>query len=129
MEFAFWLPIIMLLLSIIVDLGWYISRYNNVVRAAKDGARIGATVLEDQGVTPGTQIEATAEAQAAVVLQGLGMPCDASDGCVIEAIYDTSSDRNAVVVTVTYPFHPLIGFATMDPNLVAQFSMMTQQQW
>jgi Flp pilus assembly protein TadG len=126
MEFAFWLPILMLLVSGIIDLGWYISRYNNVVRAAKDGARYGATIIEDQDVVTGTQIEASAADQAALVLEGLGMDCDA--GCSIDAVYDVSSDRAAVVVTVTYPFEPLIGFTGVGTSISAQFTMMAQQQ-
>ncbi len=127
MEFALWLPVIMVLLGGILDVGWYLSRQQNVIRAARDGARIGSTVLEDQTDNRGAQIEAAAEAQAKLVLDGLGMPC--GTGCEVDALYEQSTGRAAVVVTVRYPFGPLVGVVPLPTHLAAQFTMMTQQQW
>ena len=129
MEFAFWLPILMLLIGGIVDLAWFMSRHQNVVRAARDGARLGATVLEDQDVVKGSQIEAAAEEQADLVLLGLGMDCENIPGCTISALYDNTTGRAAVVVTVHVPFEPLVGIAPVPTELAAQFAMMAQQQW
>jgi len=128
MEFAFWLPVIMALVGGIIDVGWYLSRYQNVVRSARSGARAGASTIEDNGVVPGAQIEAAAVAQAKMVLGGVDMPCTPTNGCIIDAVWDTSSTRAAIVVTVTYRSQPMVGIVPIPANVVAQFSMMTQQQ-
>ena len=128
MEFAFWLPVIMTLLGGIIDVGWYLSCYQNVVRAARSGARLGSATLEPNGTPAGTVIEAAAIAQAELVLEGVGMECTPTNGCLIDAVWDISSGRAAVVVTVSYPFDALVGIVPVPDPIVAQFTMMTQQQ-
>ena len=120
MEFAFWLPVIMALVGGIIDVGWYLSRYQNVVRSARSAARAGAATIEDNGVVPGTQIEAAAEAQAKMTLAGVNMPCTPTNGCVVDAVWDTSSTRSAVVVTVTYPSQPMVGRALTGSSGLSQ---------
>ena len=128
MEFAFWLPVVLTLVGGIIDVGWYLSCYQNVSRAARSGARLGAATLEDVGVIEGSQIEAAAIGQAQLVLDGVGMDCTPTNGCAIDAVWDPSSGRAAVVVTVTYPFDALVGVVPVPNPIVAQFTMMTQQQ-
>ena len=128
MEFAFWLPVVMTLLGGIVDVGWYLSCYQNIVRAARSGARVGAATLEDNGVVEGSQIEAAAISQAELVLDGVGMECTPTNGCDIDAVWDTSSGRAAIVVSVSYPAETLVGIVPVPDPITAQFTMMTQQQ-
>ena len=128
MEFAFWLPVILTLLGGIIDVGWYLSCYQNVVRAARSGARLGSATLEPNGTPSGSEIEASAIAQAELVLEGVGMECTPTNGCNIDAVWDTSSGRAAIVVTVSYPFDALVGIVPVPDPIVAQFTMMTQQQ-
>jgi len=129
MEFALWLPILAILVGGVTDLGWYLSRYQDIARAARDGARVGSTVLEDQTASRGSQIEAAATTQALQVLDDLGLTCGQTDRCTVTARYDDSTGHPAIVVTVTYPFEPLVGMFPMPHTLAAQFTMMTQQSW
>lgn len=125
MEFTFWLPVLAAVASGIVDTGWYMSQYHNVSRAARDGARQGATMLETADAVPGTEIEAASEAQALSVLEGVGLPCEG--GCAIDADW-VIGERDYVVVDVIYPFEPLIGFIPIELSMRSTFSMVTRQQ-
>ena len=127
MEFAFWLPILVLVLSGIVDMGWYMSRYHLVNRAARDGARVAADVLERRdNPSPGSDIEAAAEAHAEALLEGVGMPCDTA-ACIVEATWEDSL-RDTIAVRVTYPFEPLFGVAPIHTSMTAEFAMLTRTQ-
>ncbi|MFT7520000.1 MAG: Flp pilus assembly protein TadG [Kiritimatiellia bacterium] len=124
-EFAMWIPVLAVLFSGIVDVSWMMSRQHNVVRAARDGARVGAVIIEDGAVTPGTDITRVAEEHAVSILNGVGMTCDG--GCKVTATYVTSP-RAMVTVHVEYDFVPLMGLIPLSTTLTTSFTMMAQQQ-
>lgn len=130
-EFALWMPILLVLFAGVVDLSRYMSSQQGLTRAARDGARYGITVVKSPtGTTQATpaQIEAEGEKQALYVLEESGMPC--TTGCTINGtVFVTASGRRMLTVAVSRPFTPLMG---MIPQIAgdqtASFTMMTQLQ-
>ena len=126
-EFGLWLPVLAILFSGIVDVSWMMSRYHNVSRAARDGARVGVAIIEDETVTPGTVITATAKSHAEAILNGVGMTCDGR--CTVTATLTTLSSNDVLEVDVTYDYQPLIGLLPLGTTAMrSRFTMMVQQQ-
>jgi Flp pilus assembly protein TadG len=126
-EFGLWLPVLAILFSGIVDVSWLMSRYHNVARAARDGARVGVSIIEDEDSTPGDEMEAVAKSHAEAILNGVGMTCDTR--CTVVASLTTVSSSDVLEVDVTYTYEPLIGLLPLGSStLHSTFTMMVQQQ-
>ena len=126
-EFGLWLPVLAVLFSGIVDVSWLMSRYHNVARAARDGARVGVAVIEDEDVTPGDEMTAAAKGHAEAILNGVGMTCDTR--CTVTATLTTKSSSDVLQVDVTYNYQPLIGLLPLGTTAMrSRFTMMVQQQ-
>lgn len=125
-EFALCIPLVLAILGAVVDLSYYISTIEFVSRAAREGARVGSTIIE--GATPtGDQIEAEAEAQTAVLLGEMGHPCGAN--CTVQAEWLLIDTEWYVRVRVDFPYEPVVGLAAYLPDhATAEFTMLTQQQ-
>ena len=67
-EFALWLPVMLMFVASVVDYGFYMTRRVTVARAAMEGARMGAAVFEADNVAPGSMIVPIAESRAGEVL-------------------------------------------------------------
>jgi Flp pilus assembly protein TadG len=126
MEFGLWLPALATLFSGVVDVSWMMSQYHNVVRAARDGARVGVAIIEDDETTRGEVITEAAEDHANDILTGVGMAC--GSGCTVDANVVAVSGTDMLVVQVTYPYEPLIGLIPLRTSMTSTFSMMLQQQ-
>lgn len=125
-EFGLWLPVMLTIVSGITDVSWMMSRYHQVVRAARDGARVGVSIVEDEDTSYGTKIKAAAEAHAEAILDGVGMPCD--DRCSVKADIVTNDGLDYLEVDVTYRYDPLLGMLPLQTDLNSRFVMMLQQQ-
>ena len=130
-EFALWLPVLIVLFAGVVDLSRYMSSQQAITRAARDGARYGITVVKSpSGTTQATpaEIEAEAETQTLYVLTESGITC--STGCVIDGrVYVTASGLRMLEVSVSRPFTPLMGMIPqIAGNQTSAFTMMTQLQ-
>jgi hypothetical protein len=123
LEFGLWLPVLVSGFAGMVDISWMMSEYSSVVRAARDGARVGVAVIEDEMVPPGSEMTVAAEAHASAVLAGVDMPC--GTGCTVEATYDASTEF--LTVEVIYPYEPLLGFLPLATQLRSSFTMRSQQ--
>lgn len=124
-EFALWLPLLVLLLSAIVDLSWYMSRKRAVVRASHDGARTGAAIYEHPVLDePGSRAVPAAQEQAEQVLDALGVSCP--DGVV--ARYRDGNGIDLIRVEVECPFTPLFGMIPMRSRLESAFMMASEFQ-
>ena len=125
-EFALMMPVISLLVFGAMDLSWFISTRYDVQRAAREGARIGSTVLlkpEDDDVL----IRNAAELRAFDVLSSRGSPC--ATGCTIETELFMFEGYQHLRVTVVYPHSALFpNLGIVQPFAVGQFVMLTQQQ-
>ncbi len=124
-EFAFWLPILLTMTSGLMDYVWYMTRYTNVARAARDGARIGATVFEGEDVTPGDIVVPETVAQTKAILDLVNMPCE--EGCDVTAEV-TFLPFRAVEVEINYPFQPIFGYMPVPDNLYARFILASDFQ-
>jgi Flp pilus assembly protein TadG len=125
-EFAFWFVTFIYILVGIVDLSYFLNIYIIVQRAARDGVRHGATVLEDPPVT-GDAIEQAAEDHATLVLETAGLVCDA--GCTVQADWQTVDGRAWLDIHVAYPVTSLTHlFPYPIDQVSASFSMLTQEQ-
>lgn len=125
-EFALWLPVLAILLSGIIDIAWMVSRYHNVVRAARDGARVGAAIIEPDTETPGALVLEASRAHAEVILDGVGMPCDVGRAVTSELVEIPGS---AVEVRVNYPYRPALGLFPLPVTLTSRFAMRLQQDF
>jgi Flp pilus assembly protein TadG len=118
-EFAFWLPVVMVMLSGIIDFGWYMARSEIVMRAARDGARQGAAAQDVTGAV------GEANLQAGATLGALGY-----SGCTVSSLTDLdTNDLEWIETSVSCPFQPLIGIAPGLPNNIGyQFVMYLELQ-
>lgn len=134
-EFAIWMPILAMLVSAVVDWGWYMTRRVSVARATMDGARIAAALYEPTTVVPGSVLKPAAEQRAKDVLNGMGMSCTASV-CTTKATYCAvgaggvcnNPPFNALVLEVTYQYTPFFGFVSIPTNMYDKFMMATENQ-
>lgn len=129
-EFGLTLPMIVFLLAAVVDWGSYMSLRTSVARAAMDGARRGAAVMEDDTVTTGSLIVPAAETRAELILQEMGLTCTSPD-CTVTGTYCAvgqassncgSPPLNTVLVTVSYAYNPLFGFVSV-PTMITERSV------
>ena len=125
-EFALWVPLILMLISGMVDFSWYMSRYQNIVRIARDSARTGAAVYEAPGDVPGEFTVPAANAHALASFEMMKMKCEAPD-CIITVSYREDPFKQ-LQVEILYEFEPLIGLYKFTPNLYSRFVMLHEFQ-
>lgn len=124
-EFGFWLLPLAILVSGIVDLGWYMSRYHMVQRAAMDGVRFGVRFGHDEDLTmmaQGSKQAAAANKRAQQLLDDYGLAGSPAASFQIDSPYDMLSMR------VQVPFVPLVGIVPMPGQITADFEMMSERQ-
>ncbi len=123
-EFALWMPLITLLFSGMVDFSWYMSRYHNIVRVARDAARVAVSTYENPvDDAAGSLMIPAAEAHAIKSLTMMGMPC-------LDCVTVTYSKVpfKHIKVEVQYDFEPLVGFYKWDGILYSKFVMHYEYQ-
>jgi hypothetical protein len=134
-EFALWLPVLLLFVSAVVDWGHYMTTRAVVARGVMEGCRTGATIFEPPSVVPnGSMIEPRAQARTALVLGDLGITCPAAN-CVLQVDYCDDGDSvcsgppfDALQVRVEYQFVPFFGLIPTPPEIREQFIMATEHQ-
>jgi Flp pilus assembly protein TadG len=124
LEFALILPIILVILSAVADYGWFLAMQTHVVQAVRDGARVGVTIDRDSGDDP----VVTAADHTSEVLNNLGLPCAAADGCEISALLETAGTLDTLRVTVRMDYEPPAGIVPTPAVLQAVFSMAMEDQ-
>ena len=105
-EFAFVLPLLLLIIVGIFDFGFLFQRYEVVTNAAREGAR--AAVLPDyQGQTAAVQSRVQAYLSNAGLTETLVTPCGTAPCVTVEfgvsVPIDATHDITASRVTVRYP--------------------------
>lgn len=142
-EFALWLPVILVLIAAILDWGSYMTTRSSLQRAAIDGARVGAAKFEPTTLAPGSTARPAAEARARLVIEDQGLVCNA--GCTIttafcfrntngpcDAIGPGGSRRpppvDSLFVEVDYDFRPWFGFAFTPTEIRTDFVMAMENQ-
>lgn len=115
-EFALVLPVLLLLLVGIVEIGWGLNSYLTVVDAARDGARLGA-----KGTAGDDEIRALV-AKETERLDGGVQPGD------ISIVRDNSDPANSTIeVEVCYDHALIMGVPVIVPNPLTMCSNTTMQ--
>ncbi len=127
-EFGLWMPVLAVLLSGLVDLSWFMSRYHLVQRATMDGVRFGVRKAseEDTSDPQGSKQVPAAEQRALAVLTGFGLSSPTVNATLIPNGAGCPFDRLEMDTTVQ--FQPLIGFLPMPTTISADFAMMSEIQ-
>jgi hypothetical protein len=121
-EFALTVPILLVIVFGVLDYSWYIKQATDVVRASREGLRLGVTVAQADGP------DAAAETQVGVVLAGYGLDCDGDLDCEIEASNTTVDGLDAVTLTVSVPYQPLVGMVPTPETMGAVITMALEDQ-
>lgn len=124
-EFGLILPVLLILVTGVMEFGWFLSQLIVVSRAARDASRYGAAVYEDPNITPGTLALPAAEQLALEVLDGAGMTCNSP--CDVNATLETTPFY-MVVVNVSYPVEPLVGIVSLDDSIEYEFATAVEVQ-
>ncbi len=120
-EFALAIPVFLLLLVGVFDLGRAVYMYNGVAEAARDIARITATHVGNPVGTSSATVARVATQRGLV--PGLGDPafsCVSLYGTAVDDADCTSGDY--VVVTSTAAFAPVSGFGLLGSVTLASSS-------
>ncbi|MFT4625014.1 MAG: Flp pilus assembly protein TadG [Myxococcota bacterium] len=126
-EFAVWLPLVMTMISGLVDFSWFMSRYQNVVRIARDSARTGSATYEQPLLdAPGSKVVPAAEAHALEAFTMMNMDCYEPE-CTVNVTY-REDPYNLLEVEIRYKYEPLIGLYKFDGNLYSKFVMLHEYQ-
>ena len=126
-EFAIWLPLVMVMISGVIDFSWYMSRYHNVVRIARDAARTGAATYEHPiDDAPGSRVVPAAQAHALEAFVIMNMGCEEPD-CNVDVTYREDPMKH-IEVAITYRFEPLMGLYKFDGVLFSRFVMLHEFQ-
>ncbi len=124
LEMALTFPIILSIVSVIADLGWYLALQTHILQAVGEGARMGVTVDLDDSPTPTEYaLEHTQN-----VLTSLGIPCEDDDHCEIEATLVSLGSLDVLRVQAAVNYVPVIGLVPCPEVIRAETTMAIEDQ-
>jgi hypothetical protein len=134
-EFALWLPILLMFLSAVVDWGHHWNQRVAVARAVMEGSRTASAVYEGPTVLPpGSKISQRARERTELIMSEFGIPCP-SASCTIQVNWcDTggapcgSPPFQAVQIRVQLQYQPLVGLVPTPATITENFLMATEYQ-
>jgi len=136
-EFAIWLPVLLMFVSTVVDYGFYMTQRVAISRATMEGARAGAALFEPPDSAPGTLVQAAALARTKLVLDELDISCSAPS-CAVNTDYCPAGDAgcldfasppfDAIVVETSKSFTPLFGLIPTPARIDEKLIMATEHQ-
>ncbi len=118
-EFAIALPVLLALLTGVVDYGVYFMQRSAVLNAAKDAARIA--VASPQDTSP---VAMATEHADGILLESLAT----CDDCAATASVVTLDGWLALELQVTRPFEPLAGLVPVPAQASATVTMALEHQ-
>jgi Flp pilus assembly protein TadG len=123
-EFALLMPLMLLLLAGIVDGSMFLLDRHAAVRAARDGARVAASVVEDPPAT-GDKIEAAAQLYAEKSLA-------AAEVVPLSVSADWTTDADGwswITLTIVVRHRATFGpYSPFERDIIHSFTMLTQEQ-
>lgn len=119
-EFALTLPIVMLIISAVLDYGWFLAQDANVLHAVREGARVGVAVPLDDG--PDT----AAINHTTQILEVMGIGC--GSGCEVTATIGTTATLDVMTVRAVIPYDPLLGIVPVPVELRSELTMALEEQ-
>lgn len=120
-EFGLTLPIVFLLLSLVLDVGWFLSRQHIAHQAARDAVRWSVRSSDDPAV-----VAWIAEANAASWLEAMNIEC--GEGCVIDADPVSIGGFNGIELTLAVEIQPMLGFVMPSQVVRARYTMLLDRQ-
>ncbi|MBT3219657.1 MAG: pilus assembly protein [Proteobacteria bacterium] len=118
LEFSLVFPLLLPLMSGVIDYGHYLSQEIAMVAAVQEGARTGASTPQEQG----SNDAATTEVEGAL-LGALGI----SDANVVSIINGNAPDQ-IITVSATVPFQPPFGLVPVPSQLAAEMTLRMEDQ-
>lgn len=118
-EFAFSLPIILVLLAAVIEWGWLLTREIALVQVASESAHAGARTRQADGP------EAAAQLRAGADLTRAGFDPDDID---VSTIVGASDAGTAITVRVSMDYGPLVGLLPTPDHLLAETTMRLEDQ-
>lgn len=118
-EFALVLPILMALVSAVLEYGWLFYQQANLSAAAREGARIGSMTM--QAADPG----AFAVARVRAAMTTMNLP---GSTATVTTAQSGTTPAEILTVTVTMTYTPLIGLVPTPGTLTSQMSMLLEDQ-
>ena len=122
-EFALTLPILMVLLSSILDYGWYFWRRSALTMITADAVRLGVAIPRSS--TPGP--ETMAEIYAQTMMMDAGVPCPGPD-CVMQTTRESHGGYSFLRLQTTLQYEPLVGMVPTPDTVRAFSTMMLEDQ-
>lgn len=136
-EFAMWLPILILFVSAVVDWGYYMTRRAALSRGVMEGCRAGSTIFEPSSVAPiGSLIRTKAITRTTLILHELGIECPSAD-CTLNVDYCNNGDTicgtpappfDALQVNASLDFNPFFGWIPIPTVINESFVMAVEHQ-
>ena len=131
LEFALVLPVLLALLTGVVDYGYYFFQQHSVVASVRDGARYAST-LNCNDYTVG-EIETLAEARLSSALDGAGIEhvdTEIDAAMSIDLAMSTALGENVIVMTVsaTITTDSLIGLLPGPGSMASTLVMRMEDQ-
>jgi Flp pilus assembly protein TadG len=119
-EFALSLPILVLLVAGVVDLGLYLVVADGVVAATANGARSGSLMIQDDGEDPVAQAESIANDH----WTNTGLP----GAPTFAASLVGAAPDQMLVLNASVPFDGFFNFVTLPATIDYQYTMRVVRQ-
>jgi hypothetical protein len=134
-EFALWLPILLMFLSAVVDWGHHWNQRVAVARAVMEGSRTASAVYEGPTVLPpGSKISQRARDRTQLIMGEFGIPCP-SPACTIQVDWCNTGGAvcgsppfQAIQIRVQLQYQPLFGMVPTPTTITENFLMATEYQ-
>jgi len=129
-EFTLVIPIFLMLVSGMVDLGVGLDAYMTVISATRDGARMGSNLCGTASPACSSVVSTrvtTAAAAAGITLPAPTITCTTSGGAATSCDSGGAKAGGSVTVTVTYTYRtiwPLAFGATIPMTYTAKFVVL-----
>lgn len=121
LEFALSLPVLVTLLTGILDYGWFFHQRTALLDAAKDATRMG--VAADRGENPVT----STETMARLILEDTGIGCSGGD-CEVDVVAHTLDELHVITTTIRRTFEAPAGLVPAPAALEVSYTMLLEHQ-
>lgn len=133
-EFALWLPVLLIFVSAVVDWGDHMNKRVRVSRSVMEGCRSGSAVYESPMTVPGSRIKQRAADRTERVLTDLGITCPNGD-CILSVTWCPDNPAvcgtppfDALKVSVSYDIEPWFGLVPTPDRINESFLMAAEHQ-
>jgi uncharacterized membrane protein len=120
-EFAFALPIVLVLLAAVVEWGWLLAREAALVQVVREAAHAGARTPQEDDP------EAIALLRARADLQAAGFDPDAAS--LSASVYSSGTAAEEVIeLSLELPYEPIVGLLPIPAQLRSEITMRLEDQ-